>query len=253
MSDVDTGTDPCPTVAQRLSDGFGLAKSQSASASTRQWWCVADDRNIFLLVDGGTTAATSVNVVPTSSYPHVLQFSQIDSYLAGDAYPIYVNGNSASAYNTTNSCYVGLTYTGSAAPSSTSYSYLMRGYHNNSTLGSVSAAKMKKGRYNNGSTLSAGFGSQCPNPITGKVHFAPVVITEADNIGNSIARGKLPVMYGLDHSISNSLFITNGNAGLQWFETLAGEGDFAGTDFVVLPIYNAGATSVAVFNLGTRL
>lgn len=56
MSDVNTGTDPFPTSAQ-ISGGGYFRKSSAASATTRPWIAIADDRFFYLAVnaDGAGT------------------------------------------------------------------------------------------------------------------------------------------------------------------------------------------------------
>lgn len=49
MSDVNTGTEPFPTVAQIAGSGLFVRKSAAASATVRQWACVADDKTCIFL------------------------------------------------------------------------------------------------------------------------------------------------------------------------------------------------------------
>ena len=49
MSDVDTGTEPFPTITQWANPGLWWSKSNTASASARPWRIVADDRGFFYL------------------------------------------------------------------------------------------------------------------------------------------------------------------------------------------------------------
>lgn len=50
MTDVDTGTGPVPTVAQ-MSNGTFVAKSSAASAASRLWWAIGNERVFYLFID----------------------------------------------------------------------------------------------------------------------------------------------------------------------------------------------------------
>ena len=49
MSDVNTGTNPFPTVAQASGAGLFVRKSAAASATARSWACVADDKTCIFV------------------------------------------------------------------------------------------------------------------------------------------------------------------------------------------------------------
>lgn len=57
MSDVDTGTDPTPTVAQ-YSDGLIARKSGTTDSTAREWFLAADERTLYLSVKETTRSDT---------------------------------------------------------------------------------------------------------------------------------------------------------------------------------------------------
>jgi hypothetical protein len=75
MTDVDTGTDPFPTVAQMANGGF-FRKSTTADATARAWKCWATHRSFIMLIATGDTANTWYPIVFADSY----------SWTASDAY-----------------------------------------------------------------------------------------------------------------------------------------------------------------------
>lgn len=71
MSDVDTGTDPFPAVAQST-NGLQIGKSQTADATARDWVIAADYRTVIILVNVGNWQAHYIG--------------EIDTFVSGDAY-----------------------------------------------------------------------------------------------------------------------------------------------------------------------
>jgi hypothetical protein len=85
MSDVDTGTDPFPTVAQMASPY--ARKSSTTDSTARPWWLLADSRAFWLCI--ASTAAYSTAYGPT------IFFGDIVSAYAGDAYACAIMASSS--------------------------------------------------------------------------------------------------------------------------------------------------------------
>lgn len=77
MSDVNTGTNPFPTVAQAAGSGLFVRKSAAASGTARNWACVADEKTCIFLPFPEDFA----NVSNGGFY-----VGEIFSYLTADAY-----------------------------------------------------------------------------------------------------------------------------------------------------------------------
>jgi hypothetical protein len=89
MSDVDTGTNPFPTVAQ-FANGLNWRKSSSADATARTWLAYADNRTLYLFVISNDTSAATQYIM--------YMFGDFYSYTPGDVYNCAIMGvNSFSA------------------------------------------------------------------------------------------------------------------------------------------------------------
>lgn len=81
MTDIDTGVNPFPTVAQQ-NYGVSLLKSFTAGATQRRWFVAADDRTCIYICYGFEGFETSYG--PHISYPQVHYFGDIDPLNATD-------------------------------------------------------------------------------------------------------------------------------------------------------------------------
>lgn len=81
MSDVNTGTNPCPTVAQ-LANGVFVRKSVAADATTRTWIILADARTVYMWVLTGDAASTYL----------CWMFGDFYSFLPNDYYRVMIMG-----------------------------------------------------------------------------------------------------------------------------------------------------------------
>lgn len=91
MSDVNTGTNPFPTVAQAASTGLFVRKSSAASATARSWACVADDKTCIFLPFPEDFASVSNGG---------FYVGDIFSYLTSDAYRGALIANAATGSGT---------------------------------------------------------------------------------------------------------------------------------------------------------
>jgi len=70
MSDVDTGTNPMPTVAQ-AANGLFIRKSAAADSTARVWRAIADDRMIIMVIFTGDTANVFTGWMWGDFYSHL--------------------------------------------------------------------------------------------------------------------------------------------------------------------------------------
>lgn len=98
MSDVDTGTEPFPTVAQ-ATNGMSWPKSSSADSTARAWRLIGDGRTFYIVIDNGII-------------PQIYGFGHFFSYKGGDAYNTFLAGTTFSNWTTYNSGSAGQYVTG---------------------------------------------------------------------------------------------------------------------------------------------
>jgi hypothetical protein len=87
MSDVDTGIDPFPTVAQMAA--LYARKSSTTDSVTRPWWLIADSKAFGLSI--ASTATYPTGYAPT------LFFGDVRSAYGGDAYACAIMASASSA------------------------------------------------------------------------------------------------------------------------------------------------------------
>lgn len=88
MSDIDTGTEPVPTVAQ-AANGSLYQKSSTADATARAWVIVANDKTCYLFVAVSGLAATEMS-------PYA--FGDAISHKPGDNHAFFLSFNGMTAY-----------------------------------------------------------------------------------------------------------------------------------------------------------
>ncbi len=86
MSDVDTGTNPFPTVAQLSDTNMCVRKSTSADSTARPWVIFADSRTFYMFVQTGDSTTTYI----------LWAFGDFYSKVDGDAYNCFIIGSNAS-------------------------------------------------------------------------------------------------------------------------------------------------------------
>lgn len=86
MTDVDTGTEPFPTVAQMTNGGYWLKSSTADQTNARAWIIVADDRFFYInIYTAGAVYTASTNAT-------TFGFGWFPSYKSGDAYNCLISG-----------------------------------------------------------------------------------------------------------------------------------------------------------------
>lgn len=207
MSDVDTGTGPCPTAAQ-LSGGVYWEKSDTASASARPWFMLIKDGFFHLCIGAnGSTPST------WSTYGQWFCYGDFSSNKTGDAYGTFIMGNiTATIYATLSSELV------AGLASVSNGHFLQRDY--TSTGGSKTAAKLCQNTIS-GSITMGDSGQTYPHPVTGGMLASQVYLSEgALAVG---VRGKLLGVWNPMH------LLTFGAS-----DTFTGSGAGAGKSFRVL-------------------
>lgn len=213
MTDVDTGTDPFPSVAQ-ATDGQSLGKSQTLDATARPWVIAADHRTFIVLVMVG--------------YWQLHYFGEIQSFTPGDAYHAAIiapNANSTPDGFTANP-FAYLSFPGAADvtyPTITGH-FLARGYTQTGTAvpaGKIGASTLIRPYPINADGFSNDGWGWLPrvNPADGAVYLVDFLMGET----SWAIRGRLRGLYAMGHR--GSLW-TSG-------ETFPGAGAFVGKSFEV--------------------
>lgn len=216
MTAVGVGTMEFPTVAQ-LAGAVVIWKSVAASAVTRTWVVVADDRTVYLFVR------------PDSGNPTLwvgFAFGDIYSVQTGDAYRTMIIGrvsqNNTSFVATENLYrHVAALSTGTVQNTIAGH-YLARSYHG---LG-VAQAFGKAGDAGKSTTtfgVSGGFVSY-PNGPDGGLLLSPIFVFDGAGQFNMNYRGELR---GLWHFLHPGSAVAN-------LDTFSGVGALAGKTFLVL-------------------
>jgi hypothetical protein len=220
MSDVDTGTNPFPTVAQQA-NGLNWRKSSSADATARTWQAYADSRTLYLFVITNDTNATTQYVM----------------YMFGDFYSY----NPTDAYNC---CLMGATSFSAAAlnmqtvQSSDMITAALQGGGSSARVGKYKAriaagtgtstqfsTKGDAGLATTGGTTqsSALLGVLAyPNTADGGLYLHPVWLM--DDTTPDVVHGELRGLFQACHAIS---FFGNG-------DTFGGAGGYAGRTFGII-------------------
>jgi hypothetical protein len=212
MTDVDTGTGPFPTAAQKAT-GLFARKSAAASATTRSWVAAADDRTFYLFVQTGDVA---------NQYSGIM-FGDIWSVGSSDAYRtmIIARYTEAAALNLAE----GMDYTtvGSMTGNFPGH-YLARAY--TGAGGSVNVAKYADESMVDYPANQAFFNSDLcyPNPSDGAVYASRWSIVDTNTGGFKTTRGRLRGFWALHHLPDS---VADG-------ETLVGNGAMAGYTFLAI-------------------
>lgn len=197
MSDIDTGTDETPTVAQ-LANGTMWVKSSTLNSTARIWMIVACERWIYFFM-----APANDGVGLFANVPYAPFFAgDFNSLVPGDNFNFALTGTNVSTYTgaTISACgpFGGFSATFNIANSSTirsSRAHILRSY-DGSTASVITGPVLPGDRYGpSADYFGAGTGTGRPlgpNPITGGYDFVRIGLIE----GDSLVRGYLPNVYG---------------------------------------------------------
>ena len=178
MTDVDTGTGPFPTTAQ-LANGVVWRKSDAASASTRAWNIIGDDRLFYLSIQSYSTPGTC---------RQFCYFGDIVSCKAGDNYGCAIAGKNG--VNTGYTVSTGIYGAAQNNMANTDF-YLARSH---TQVGSSVCFRHGTLYYEGNDLLylSGAEGYTGANPADLGYYMHPVLVQEVGSI-----RGKLPGVWGL--------------------------------------------------------
>jgi hypothetical protein len=220
MSDVDTGTDGFPTVAQ-VTNGMQIAKSTTADSTARAWIAAADDRTclFFTQADAGST----------DWFFHY--FGEIYSYTPSDAYGCLLAGQAVgSAIGSGNHGAIDCN-----TPHSSSWTmgsqYLTRLHTGVGT--SVQAGKLVPTGMKRTGTLFNGWYLPQVNPADGGVYLSEILVVSITS--EYAVRGRLR---GFWHSLHSRDGWTDNDA-------FSGSGTLADREFEMLFLRSSSADGVA--------
>ena len=203
-------TEPFPTTAQ-LSGGLTTVFSiLSNSSSAMPWMVVADQHRFYLWV--GYNLATSDGFASTTAEPMLFAGDILASNPADPYRFMVIGGNSDSIWGD----YFG-NYGSTVSATATTGHYIARNLAG--TTISQTAGKVA-GCYVTSTSMGAA-GSAYPDPASGGMNLAEVVVHDAEST-NQI-RGRMPGLYNPIHNLP-------GNPG----DTFTGVGALAGKTFILL-------------------
>lgn len=223
MSDVDTGTAPCPTAAQLASGQFWNKGVNNTTAKT--WTLIGDGRLFYFFTQ---QAAASVQMM------HM--FGDLVSYRASDAYGCILGGY-ATAFNGSNSGTVRVCAAGLIGGSPDTFGYVI------ARIGSQTGACVRAVNYTFASSSLALIGASgapsYPSPIdNGIVLSRPVYVGEENSSFNNPIRGELPGAMGPMASVPFS-----------HLEVITGITGLSGSAVAVATAGNASAAGRIVFDI----
>jgi hypothetical protein len=212
MSDVDTGTNPMPTVAQ-FANGMFVRKSAAADSTARSWIIVADNKTFYMFVLTGDIASTYLSWT----------YGEFYSYLSSDGYRVHLIARTTE--NNATSSVDWLDAMANTPNAAITGHYLQR--NRSGTVGALAYAVCAPAL--NG--FASGFGYHgnsyyiaYPNPEDGGLYLAPAAIIDPTTGGVLSIRGKFR---GLWHNLHNPSSFSDG-------DTFSGVGDFSGKTFLVI-------------------
>lgn len=232
MTDVDTGTGPFPTAAQ-VSGGLFNRKSNTADATARPWYCLADSTFFYFI---SYTAQTIYG--NTASTDSGMFFGDFPSFLTGDAFNTLLLASATTGANTSRLGSSTLMPNGGGDINNTLGHYVALPY----TQAGSAIQVCKNARWPMGSNAGAvgdsGHDSTYPDPISGGLLLAEIDIWETTSAGFSSRRGTMPSMYATLH---NQAAVTE--------DTFSGTGSLIGTNFVLKTVYSGATAGRAAFEV----
>lgn len=231
-TDVNTCTvNPFPSVAQSaLTDNSLIVrKSTAASATVRVWTLLADSKTCYLFVQTGDTANTYYTVA----------FGDFYSVVPVDAYAACLIARAAENDGTTNNEVFAMVNYGEPPASWTNIAghYSQRNFGGGG--GSTPFMKLTSnfGSAAVGTTATWDGGLTYPNPADGSLWLARVFHCDPTTGGSKSRRGWLRGVWAPCHPATN---FTDQIA-------LAGSGQLAGRNFLVIKAVQAGTSATCVF------
>jgi hypothetical protein len=181
MTDVDTGTNPFPTIAQfALGSGLYIYKSSTANSTAREWKMWSNGKIFYLLTFSGATAGRLNGTA----------FGDFFSRLPGDAYNTVMIGETTASFNSNT------VFAAQLAGVSTVGAGHFIARPSSGAAGASTAGKFGHYSLSAGSSY-LGYGTTAiPDPIMGGINMVPVLLNEP---GISAVRGVLPGWWSAPH------------------------------------------------------
>lgn len=182
MTDVDTGTGPSPTVAQRA-NGVLVPKSGTLDATARAWVAIASELYVYLFVDVGNTATGWIGV---PSFPFFA--GDIVSRAPSDNFNFLLLPDHITAMTSTGGSSTGLFTPSTYQSPPGSNCFLLRAYTQASGSKTCQVSALSDGNI----TGALGSGGTYPDPVSAGLPLERIGIFE----GARQVRGWLPNVYG---------------------------------------------------------
>lgn len=217
MTDVDTGTNPFPTVAQQ-SGGLYVRKSDTADATVRAWYLVATGVMFYLFIDTGSST-TDPGTVWTAARASGMAFGEFTSFKSGDTYNTIIIAQTATGANG---------FRLGAINVSSSYAAITGHFvarNAAATVGAITVSKCSAMFCQHGDQNTIGYGNSVstvyayPDNVSGGLLISPVAIEEANGTSPAL-RGILPGFWNPLHNVP-----------ANHFDTFSGSGGTAGKSF----------------------
>lgn len=217
MTDIDNGV---PSL------GFNcyLQKSSTNDAFSRPWFAAGDETSFLFYLWGDGT-------VGTTTWSQHIYFGQAKSDQEGCNGYMLVNGRTNASLNITNQAYTGSaivsenTWTGNPTnmwSDRNNFGQEVLTYYNRMPVGIASGGGSVLGTQTLGSIF---------DPVTGIIHIDPVYAVTGDRLFHL----RLPLIF--NHSGTYSA-----NQSLNYFDIVAGSGDDAGKNFMLVPVANSSSS-----------
>ncbi|HEJ3062496.1 TPA: hypothetical protein SL272_000827 [Pseudomonas aeruginosa] len=204
MTDVDTGTNRYPSVAQN-SDGYYWMKSSTTTSVARAWLLITDGKIFYLHVKYDGTDSVGLDNFATL---YSMAFGDILSYKAGDAYKTILTGGTSA--NSTTTPTSGLANGQTTINSPTSFAScinIARDY-----TAAVGTRYVGVGGMLLGNAIGVTVAMSYPHMIDNGFYLVPVIVTQGTP---SLIRGRLPGAYeGMHGRALNNLDIIENVQGL---------------------------------------
>jgi hypothetical protein len=229
MSDVNTGTGAFPTSLQ-VASGLYLIKSNTADSTARPWVVIAENRSFYFFCFGSSTSLASFD-----GWSNNIFFGDFITRKAVDGYNCAIMGGVRTYTQIVNQNSFGYLNAANGWAALDTH-YIARDYTGVGSAKQVGKSRIYRTSGVQDQTLGGTDSYQAfPDTITQSWNLAKIMVTES----STVMRGILPGVYD---SIGGTQV---GN----WFDIIGGQGTFAGTSFLLMPVYRDGGAGRAAFQV----
>lgn len=241
MTDVDTGTNPVPTVAQVSGDGFYCWKSWTNDGTARYWQAWADDS--FLVIHFNSGSSDTPLTIPTSigQLNHIV-IGQLDKLISLPYNPFFVFGGiTNTTFNSSGGTGLG------EVINSTSFASVGGYYASHNYLGmavSIPIGIRSKGVFSSVDQTNTSL-IENPSRLSGRLRMSKAFVFESHpSLGSGACLYTIPCIWRTEGSLPTSMYNS----------TFQGSNELAGIDFYLGLAGNASSTGYAAFqSSGERL